>query len=143
MKFKFFLPLLLAVALLAPLRADEKDNAPEDGKHPIAVLKGVFSNDLDGFNAIRGDCTIWLKNLSDVTVDGVRMELELYNQSGKKVETLKKEIGEMEAGAKRYIPFEWEVYGATSLKPRVWIYYNAGGEVPVKFEGNPPVWSGI
>ncbi len=125
---------------------DDDDNGLKwKGKHPIAVLKGVFAadNGMSGPGAMKGEATLWVKNMSDVTVDGVVIDLELYNgNNGRKVETVTRKVGEMAAGDKKYILFKWEVYGAQTLKPRVWVYYNGGGEDPVKFDGEPPIWSG-
>lgn len=136
--------LLIATAALIARADDDDDGLKWKGKHPLAVLKGVFqADDNSSLGAMKGEATLWVKNMSDVTVDGVVLELELYNgNNGRKLETLTKKVGEMPAGDKKYIQFKWEVFGATTIKPKVWVYYNGGGEDPVKFNGEPPVWSG-
>ncbi|GMU56027.1 MAG: hypothetical protein AMXMBFR33_51730 [Candidatus Xenobia bacterium] len=133
---------LVALVALAA-RADDDDKKLK-GKHPLAVLKGVINSDNGTtLGAMRGDATIWLKNVSDVAVDGVKVEMVIYNgNNGRKLETLTKDIGELNAGDKKYLNFKWEIYGATTIKPKVWVYYNGGGEEPVKFDGEPPVWNG-
>ncbi|MEW6281928.1 MAG: FxLYD domain-containing protein [Candidatus Eremiobacterota bacterium] len=141
MKLRIFSALMLALLVVAGAQAG--DDGKDKNKHPLLVLKGTFSSDNGGFGAMRGDATIWLKNISDVAVDGVKVEMELFNQNGRKVHKMTRDIGELPAGDKKFIDFEWEVYGVTSLKPRVWVYYNGGGEEPVKFEGEPPIWSGM
>lgn len=147
MKKTLLLALCCAFLLgIVVARADEDDDngLKWKGKHPLAVLKGVFQADNGtSIGAMKGEATIWIKNMSDVTVDGVKVDLELFNgNNGRKVETVTKKIGEMSAGDKKFLTFKWEVYGAMTLKPKVWVYYNGGGEELVKFDGEPPIWSG-
>lgn len=134
----------LLVGLIARADDDEDNGLKWKGKHPLAVLKGVFQADEGAsIGAQKGEATLWIKNMSDVTVDGVKIDLVLYNgNNGRKVETVTKKIGEMTAGDKKTVVFKWDIYGQMSLKPRVWVYYNGGGEELEKFDGEPPIWSG-
>lgn len=125
------LSILLAAAAL-PGRAEEKS------VHPLMVLKATFQNDSASAQAVEGKASIWLKNVSDVAVDGVKVQLKLVD-GVRVMQTLDKEVGEMEAGKKSYLDYEWEEYSGRKLKPQIWITYNGSGG-PVTFRTEPPVW---
>lgn len=110
--------------------------------HPLKVLKAKMNNDAgrSSIMSSRGSMTVWLQNLADVPVDGVKMEVILYNDRNRPVETLTREIGELDAGKKEVLTFKWDVLAERSVKPRIFVYYNGGEPEPTKFEGEPPVW---
>ena len=132
------LSLILSVAvLLAALSLPGA--AGQQEMHPLAVLKATFNNDgLNSARAVRGECSIILKNLSDVTVDGVKVTLKLA-EGGRVVKTMEKEVGAMEAGRKSYVDYRWEEYSDAQLRPQIWVTYN-GANGPVTFRTEPPVW---
>ena len=126
---------LVAVSLATPAAADS------DVDHPIKVLKARYqSNGGGGLGSSKGTMTIWLKNLVGVTVDGIEIEVELYNDRRRKVETLKKKIGELGAGEKKVVTFTWDVLAEKIEKPRFFIEYNARGNQKSRFEGDSPNW---
>ena len=134
--FKFIVIAAVALSLSTLGTAAPKEN------HPIKVLKARVQNQ-DGrgdFGTARGNVTVWIQNVTDVAVDGVKMEVELFNDSRRKVETLKRDIGELEPGKKKVLTFEWDVIAERQVKPRIWVEYNAGRKKPVRFKGDPPVW---
>lgn len=132
------LSLLLSLALLLAVLSLPGAAEPKD-VHPLAVLKASFTNDgLNSARAVRGECTIILKNLSDVTVDGVKVTLKLAEGS-RILKTLDKEVGAMEAGRKAYVDYRWEEYSDAQLRPQIWVTYN-GANGPVTFRTEPPVW---
>lgn len=137
--FKLFFGLgliaLICLAAVSPVSA--KDN-PAD--HPLHVLKARYQNDTNrgsGMSA-RGNLTIWLKNAADATVDGVEIEVELYNDRGRKVETLRKKVEDLGAGEKKVITFRWDVVAEKNVKPRFYVEYNRRGTQKARFEGESP-----
>jgi hypothetical protein len=127
------------VALLThPILA--KDN-PSD--HPIRVIKARYQNDNSrgGATSARGNLTVWLKNVAEVTVDGVEIEVDLYNDRGRKVETLRKEVKDLGPGEKRVTTFRWDVVAENEVKPRFYIEYKSRGTQKTRFEGDPPSWN--
>ena len=126
---------LLCLAVLAPASAETTD-------HPLRILKARFQNDQSrgmGFSA-RGNLTIWMQNAVGVTVDGIAVEVELYNDRGRKVDTLKKDIKDLAGGEKKVITFRWDVPGEERVKPRFFVEYNRRGKQKARFEGEPPNW---
>lgn len=111
-------------------------------EHPIKILKARYENNgaRSSLGAARGKCTVWMQNVTDVLVDGVKLEIVLYNRHNRKVETLTRDIGELEPGEKLIKSVDWDVVAEDTVKPRIWVYYNGGGDEPTKFEGEPPVW---
>lgn len=120
--------------------ADDDEKTTLD--HPIKILKARYENNTarSSLGATRGKCTVWMQNVTDVLVDGVKLEVVLYNRHNRKVDTLTKDIGELEPGQKLIKTFDWDVVAEDSVKPRIWVYYNGGGDEPTRFEGEPPVW---
>jgi len=125
---------LLLLTLALPLSANA---APE--KHPLMVLKAIFNTGAaSASQSVRGTCSVWVKNLSDVAVDGVKVTLKL-REGSRTIRSLDKEVGRMEGGKKAYVDFKWDEYTNRNLKPQIWITYNGPGGA-VTFEAEPPVW---
>ncbi len=136
---------LLALALC--LVASTVSTAWAEGKefkgdHPLRILKARAQNDnlRAGGASARGSLTIWLQNITSVVVDGVEIEVELYNDSKRKVETLKRTIDKLEPGQKQVITFRWDVVAEDNVKPRFFVSYNARGSQKARFEGDSPSW---
>ncbi len=124
--------MLLALALPLPGRAATE-------KHPLQVLKAIFNTGAaSASQSVRGTCSVWVKNLSDVAVDGVKVTLKL-REGSRTIRTLEKELGQMEGGKKAYVDFKWDEYTSRNLKPQLWLTYN-GPQGAVTFEAEPPVW---
>ena len=70
-----------------------------------------------------GEASIWLKNMTDVAVDGVKVTVKL-TEGSRVYQTLVKDVGEMEAGKKSFLDFRWDDYGGRRLKPQIWVTYN-------------------
>ncbi len=121
--------------------ATAQDDAPAAG-HPIRVMKARYENDRSrGGASARGSCTVWLQNRAEVSVDGIEIELELYNDSRRKVETLKREIELLTAGEKKVLVFKWDIPGESEVRrPRIFLSYNSRGRQKTRFEGDPPTW---
>ncbi len=128
---------VLAILVIQPATAK---NNPTD--HPIRVLKARYQNDQSrgGLSSARGNMTIWLQNSVGVTVDGIEIEVELYNDRGRKVETLKKKIDKLDAGEKKIVTFRWDVIAEKQVKPKFFIEYNAGTAKKPRFQGDSPTW---
>ena len=134
-----FLTICLLLALVIPVAAAKKKSDP--GPHPLKVLKAKVNARSGNMNSAIGDMTVWVQNTSDVLVDKVRVELELYGDNGRMVEKKVKEVGNMEPGAKHYIDFRWDVIGEKNVTFNIWIYYNGGLQDRLtQFNGEPPVW---
>ena len=112
------------------------------GDHPLRVLKARAQNDnlRTGTASARGSLTIWLQNITSVVVDGVEVEVELYNDSKRKVETLKRNVDKLEPGQKQVLTFRWDVVAEDNVKPRFFISYNSRGSQKARFEGDSPSW---
>ncbi len=125
---------LVSLSLLA--------TAKEDKVHPIKLLRARMQQGagMSGIGTSKGTMTVWLQNLAEVPVDGVKMEIELYNERNRLVETIVREVGEMDAGKKEVLTIKWDVIAERIKRPRIWVYYNAGGPKLEKFEGDTPVW---
>ncbi len=131
------LSMILSLAVLGLTLSLPGQAATE--QHPLQVLKAIFNmGDVSASQSTRGTCSVWVKNLSDVAVDGVKVTLKL-REGSRIIRTLEKEVGQMEGGKKAFLEFKWEEYTNRSLKPQIWITYN-GPEGPVTFEAEPPVW---
>ncbi len=137
-------PVLLAVCfVLSALVAVQADDKEFSGEHPLRVLKARAQRDnVRGSAAVsaRGNLTIWLQNYTSVIVDGVNIEVELYNKNRRKVETLKRTIEKMEPGEKKVITFRWDVVAEDEVNPRFFIEYNSRGNQKARFEGDTPSW---
>ena len=128
---------LLALALL--LAAFALPALAAEGEHPLMVLDATYTS--DGLNAsasVRAQCSMCLKNLSDVAVDGVKVTVKL-REGTRVILTQDKEVGTLEAGKKTFLDFKFEDYSHRPLKPQIWVTYN-GPKGPVTFEAEPPVW---
>lgn len=126
---------LIAVLLAAfPARAQQLE-------HPLQVLKVHTEKGREGeARASSGRGTIWLRNAADVAVDGVKVEIRMKTATGRTVQTIVREVGQVEAGRKKYVQYRWEDYRGRRLRPEIWIQYNGGQPEPVKFLAEPPVW---
>lgn len=137
-------PILLAACfVLSALVGVQADDKEFSGEHPLRVLKARAQRDnVRGSAAVsaRGNLTIWLQNYTSVIVDGITIEVELYNRSRRKVETLKRQVDKMEPGEKKVLTFRWDVVAEDDVKPRFFIEYNARGNQKERFEGETPSW---
>jgi hypothetical protein len=134
---------LLALGIfLASLMGAQADEREFKGDHPLRVLKARAQNDnLRGSAAsAKGNLTIWLQNPTSVVVDGIGIDVELYNDNKRKVETLRREIEKLEPGEKKVITFRWDVVAEQEIHPRFFIEYNARGTQKERFEGDTPTW---
>ena len=124
---------ILGLGGIASAKKDKRD-------HPLRVLKSrVQSNQgRTSVASARGNLTVWLQNTSNVTVDGIEMEIELYNDRNRKVETLRREIEDLEAGEKKVITFRWDVIAEKSVTPKIFVEYKARGTQKARFEGRSP-----
>lgn len=141
MRLSHLLGLSAAAALmLTPAEAARRKSDP--GPHPLKVLKVVQDgSSQQTMNGSFGRYHVWLQNTTDVAVDKVQIEMELYSRSGRLEDTVKKDIGTVEPGAKSTIELKYNVIGEQSLKPRFWVFYNAGKEKPIQFEIDGPSWN--
>lgn len=131
--------LLLALLLVFPALAAKRKSDP--GPHPLKVLKAKVNARSGGMNNSQGEMTVWVQNTSDVMVDKVRVEVELYDDNKRMVEKKVKELGDVEPGVKNYIDFRWDIMGERNVTWKIWIYYNGGlSDRLTQFEGEPPVW---
>ena len=127
---------LLCLAVALPSLA--RDN-PAD--HPIRILKARYSNDSSrSMGSAKGNMTIWMQNSVNVTVDGIEIEVELYNDRGRKVETLRKKVKDLNPGEKKVLTFRWDVVAEDTVKPRFYVEYNRRGNQKARFEGDSPNW---
>lgn len=137
-KFKtnwLVIALTLMVATLMGQPAAANDN-PSD--HPIRILKAKIDVDSrGGFNkGGRASMSIWMKNAAEVTVDGITITVELYDDRRRKVNTLTRDIEPLDAGEKRIVTFEWDEF--EEVKPRYYVEYYSRGKQKAKFEGDDP-----
>lgn len=129
--------LLCAMSLFVLGPAEAKRRKSDPGPHPIKVLKIVQDGaSRQGMNGCDGRYSIWVQNTTDVAVDKVKIEMELYSRSGRIVETVSKEIGDVEAGHKKISELKYNIVGEQSVKPRFWIMYNSGKEALTQFEAD-------
>lgn len=136
---KIVLGLLALGLVLTPAEARRKS---QPGPHPIKVLKIVQDGaSQQTMNGAKGRYHVWLQNTTDVAVDKVQLEMELYNNSGRVIEKVTKEIGTLESGAKNMAELKYNVVGERTVKPRFWLMYNAGKEKPAEFEIDGPSWN--
>jgi hypothetical protein len=128
---------LAVVTLLGQPAVAKKGDGP--GNHPIRILKAKVDNDSrgGGFNqGGRASLSIWLKNAAEVTVDGIVVTVDLYDDRRRKVNTLTREIDPLDAGEKKIITFEWDEF--EEVKPRYYVEYYSRGKQKTKFEGDRP-----
>jgi len=130
---------VLAFSVLLSYPTLAKDSISD---HPIRILKARYQNDASrgGAASTRGNLTIWLQNQVDVTVDGVEIEVELYNDRNRKVETLRKKVEDLGPSEKKVVTFRWDVIAETSVKPKFFVEYNFRGNQKARFEGESPNW---
>jgi hypothetical protein len=133
----------LAVALTIMIAAlvGQPAVAKDDTNHPLRILKAKVDTDgRSGFNpGGRGSLSIWIKNAADVTVDGITVTVELYNDRRRKMNTLTKDIDALDAGEKRIVTFEWDEF--EEVKPKYFVEYYSRGKQKTKFEGDQPDYS--
>jgi hypothetical protein len=134
----------LAVAtagtLLLPAFAARRKSDP--GPHPLKILKIVQDGSSTvSMNGASGRYHLWMQNTTDVAVDKVEVQMELWSKTGRLEDTVKKTIGNVDAGQKTFVELKYNVVGETSLKPRFWVLYNAGKEAPVQFEIDGSSWN--
>ena len=125
---------LATLSLAFPAQAKKSDSR----NHPLRVLKSRYQNDQSRgeSGSARGNLTVWLQNAVGVPVDGIELEVELYNDRRRKVETLKKTVGSMAAGKKKVLTFRWDIVAEDVVKPKIFILYNARGNQKARFEDN-------
>lgn len=132
---KTLLCLAAVTVLVLPTQAKDSE------RHPIKLLKArMQASGRGSMGASKGNVTVWLQNVAGVTVDGVKVEVELYNDNRRLLDTLEKDVGEMTAGKKKVLTFKWDVISDDRIKPRIFVSYNAGRKKPVRFEGDTPTW---
>lgn len=133
----------LALSFTASVVADE-GGKEFTGEHPLRVLKArVQNNDLGsgGFSSAKGSLTIWIQNITSVIVDGITIDVELYNGNRRKVETLHRTVDKLEPGEKKVLTFRWDVLAEREVKPKFFVEYNARGNQKARFEGDTPTWN--
>lgn len=134
------LALAAAGSLLLPAFAARRKSDP--GPHPLKILKIVQDgSSSQNMNGTSGRYHVWMQNTTDVAVDKVELQMELWSKTGRLEDTVKKEVGTVESGAKSMVELKYNVVGESSLKPRFWVLYNAGKEAPVQFEIDGPSWN--
>lgn len=138
-KFSWTAVLLSLCCLALALPTMARDN-PAD--HPIRILKARYQNDSSrsGMGSAKGNLTIWMQNSVNVTVDGIEIEVDLYNNRGRKVETLRKKVKDLGPGEKKVLTFRWDVVAEDYVKPRFYVEYNRRGNQKARFEGDSPTW---
>lgn len=145
LKSKWLAPALVAVCfLLSSLAAVNADEGKEyKGDHPLRILKARAQNDSErgAVASAKGNLTIWLQNPTSVTVDGVSIDVDLYNKNKRKVDTLHRDVDKLEPGEKKVITFRWDVVAEDEIHPRFFIEYNARGTQKERFEGETPTWN--
>ncbi|HXE73860.1 MAG TPA: hypothetical protein VNO81_14450 [Candidatus Nitrosotenuis sp.] len=131
---------LAAVPILILLCAGAVRAGDED-QHPLVILRAEYSQEAGSTaGPSRGKGTLWLRNLADVKVDGIKVEILMRSPSGRVRQKIVKEVGEIEAGKRAYVDWTWEDYSGETLRPEFWVLYNGGGQEPVRFQAEPPVW---
>jgi hypothetical protein len=137
-------PALLAVCfLLSGLTGVNADEKEFTGDHPLRVLKARAQRDnIRGGSAVssRGSLTLWLQNPTSVIVDGIGIDVDLYNDNKRKVDSLRRELEKLDPGEKKVITFQWDVVAEDEIYPRFFIEYNARGNQKERFEGETPSW---
>ena len=129
-----------AASLLLPAYAARRKSDP--GPHPLKILKIVQDGSSTvSMNGSSGRYHLWMQNTTDVAVDKVAIEMEVFSKSGRLEDTVKKEIGNVEAGAKAFAELKYNVIGEQAVVPRFWVKYNAGGEKLTEFEVDGPSWN--
>jgi hypothetical protein len=134
-----FLTLLITVAsiMLGAFPALAKTRKSDPGPHPLKLINFIFNNPESGSvgGSSRGTCDVWLQNTSQYVVDKVSLEIELYDSNGRYLDKIKKKIGDISPGAKKIFTLPYSLLGReVNVKPRVWIFYNAGKPELTKFE---------
>ncbi|MFN8608818.1 MAG: hypothetical protein U0931_14875 [Vulcanimicrobiota bacterium] len=142
MKTYQYTALVLAAAssLLLPAFAARRKSDP--GPHPLKVLKIVQDgSSTQNMNGTSGRYHVWMQNTTDLAVDKVEIQMELWSKTGRLEDTIKKDVGTVESGAKSMVELKYNVVGESSLKPRFWVLYNGGKEAPIQFEVDGPSWN--
>jgi hypothetical protein len=134
------LTLLAAGLLLGPAEAARRKS--DKGPHPLKILKVVQDGTSTmSMNGCSGRYHVWMQNTTDVAVDKVEIEMEVYSKSGRLEDTIKKDLGTVEAGQKTFADLRYNIVGETTVKPRFWVKYNAGKEKLTEFEIDGPSWN--
>jgi len=135
------LALLTAGLILAPAQAARRRSDP--GPHPLKILKIVQdSNSRQSMGGASGRYHLWMQNTTDVDVDKVQVEMEIYSKSGRLEDTVRQEIGNVAAGAKAFVELKYNVIGTEiDFKPRFWVQYNGGKEKLTQFEIDGASWN--
>ena len=125
----------LHLILLTGFSSAESGKKSESG-HPIVVLTIRYSDDQSRGHALasKGKVTVWLKNTAKVAVDGVKVDAQLCNSLGHRVETVSEPIDLLEAGEKMVITIPWDVIGEKNLKPKIYVEYKGRGNRTVRFK---------
>lgn len=139
--FQFVTLILLASALaIGPAAAKRRKSDP--GPHPLKILKVVQDgSSTSTMNGTSGRYHLWLQNTTDVAVDKVAVEMELYSKTGRLEETVTKEVGNVDAGQKTFVELKYNIIGEATVKPRFWVKYNAGKQELTQFEIDGPSWN--
>lgn len=134
-----FLAIALMTLALGSLAAAQNEPA---GGHPIKVMKARYVSDRDrGGSSARGNCTVWIKNKADVSVDGIVVEVEIYNDSRRKIETVKREVELLTSGEKKVLTFKWDIPGESEIRrPKIFLSYRTRGTQVTRFHSEPPTW---
>jgi len=134
------LALATAGTLFLPAYAARRKSDP--GPHPLKILKIVQDgSSRQDMNGASGRYHLWMQNTTDVAVDKVEVQMELYSTTGRLEDTIKKEVGNVDSGAKTFVDLKYSVIGSQTVKPRFWILYNGGKEKPIQFEVDGPSWN--
>ena len=131
----------MTLAFVAGASAEDKEFT---GTHPLKILKARYQSENSNGSAAasaRGNLTVWIQNVTSVIVDGVDIDVELYNNRKRKVDTLKRNVDKLEPGEKKVLTFRWDVPGEEELSPRFFVEYNARGNQKERFEGDSPTWN--
>lgn len=129
-----------AASLLLPAYAARRKS--DKGPHPLKILKIVQDGSSSiNMNGSSGRYHLWMQNTTDVAVDKVEVQMELWSKTGRLEDTVKKEVGNVDAGQKTFVDLKYNVVGETTLKPRFWVLYNGGKEAPIQFEIDGPSWN--
>lgn len=134
------LVLLASALLIVPASAKRRKSDP--GPHPLKILKVVQDGSSHTtMNGTAGRYHLWMQNTTDVAVDKVEVEMELYSKTGRLEDTIKKEVGNVDAGQKTFVELKYNIIGEQTIKPRFWVKYNAGKEALTQFEIDGPAWN--
>lgn len=131
---------LLGIGISIPVNGARRKS--DKGPHPLKILKVVQDgSSRSTMNGCNGRYHIWLQNVTDVAVDKVEIQMEIYSTNGRLVDTIKKEVGTLDSGNKNMAEVRYDVIGEASIRPRFWVLYNAGKDQPAQFEITGTSWN--